>query len=241
MEVPFVGKELDMRSGFHNQRSFVFTTSQLKTSDLFQNGVFFVGNNCYSTNHELKPTKINSHKLKRYFKRQLTYYQRFSRYTINQNKLIPPFNFKRFVEQKVWKKEFAEAFTIPRDNTLKKMTLFSKVPLKNLIKHELKIEVKSSVFLKKPSDLNNYVDFVIANSEITWPKKSAVLYTALRPILIGKFKPNQQNEIVYTVQFDPRFMRKLTNKSTMYFYLHRTKARKKLFSQLESNISINKK
>jgi phosphoglycerol transferase MdoB-like AlkP superfamily enzyme len=241
MEVPFVGKELDMRSGFHNQRSFVFTTSQLKTSDLYQNGIFFIGNNCYSTNHELKPTKINSHQLKRYFKRQLTYYQRFSRYTINQNKLIPPFNFKRFVEQKVWKKELTAVASFTRENSQKKMTLFSKVPLKNLIKHELKIEVKSSVFLKKPSDLNNYVDFVIANSEITWPKKSAVLYTALRPIFTGKFKPNQQNEIVFTVQFDPRFMHQLTNKSTLYFYLHRTKARKKLFSHLESNISINKK
>lgn len=241
VSLPFVGKELDMRSGFHNHRSLVFTTSQLKTSDLYQNGVFFVGNNCYSSDHELKPTKLNAHKLKRYFKSQLAYYQRFSRYTINQNRLIPPFNFKRYVEQKVWQKQLKASATIAPENAHKKMILFSIFPMKNLINHEIKIEIISSVFLNKPSDLNCYTDFVIADSEITWPKKSAVLYTALRPVLSGKFKPNQQNKIVFTVQFDPRKMHKLTSKSNMYFYLNRTKARKKLFSHLESNISINKK
>lgn len=240
-DVPFIGKELDVRPGFHYQRSLVFTTSQLKTSDLYQNGVFYVGNNCYAIDHDLKPTKIQSNKLKRHFKKQLAYYQRFSRYTINQNKLIPPFNFKRYVQQKVWRKAFTESVIITNQKIHKKMTLFSKVPLHDLMNSELKIEVKSSVFLKKPSDLNDYVDFVIADSEITWPQKSKVLYTALRPVLTGKFKPNQQNEIVYTVQFDPRLMEKLTSNSTLYFYLHRTKARKKLFSHLESNISINKK
>ena len=240
-DVPFIGKELDVRSGFHQQRSFVFTTSQLKTTDLYENGTFFVGNNCYQIDEQLKPTRFYSNKLKRHFKKQLTYYQRFSRYTINQNKIIPPYNFNRYSDQKIWKSYVLKAQPIKNEKPAKKMVLFSQIPLAELKENELKIEVKSAVFLQKAADLDDFSDVVIAHQKTKWPKKAAVLYKALRPVLVRKFKPNALNEVVFTVQFDPRLIEKLNNKKYLFFYLHRSKARKKLFSHVETIISINKK
>jgi uncharacterized sulfatase len=239
-KVPFIGKELDMRPGFHSDRSLVFTSSQLRTEECFFQHRFYVDGKTYRVNDRLQPIELKDKVFERNAKAQLKAYLLFSQYTINQNQLVPKAMQALVMGVKQWKVISNKSTAIRKLNWDQKMVPIVTVdPLQQVVK-TVRIQVKLLVHCKRKQAVEALPDIAIATDRINWLVPQKTVYKGIRPQLIGKFKPKAINEVVYTLEFNPKDIDKLQSNPKLHLYFYHPKKVKLPISQIETVISTSK-
>lgn len=95
-EVPFIGQEIDMRANFHTNRMLALGSAQFKNPFLFKNGYVLLNNLC-KVDKRLTANPIQDKNRKKKFQNQLEIYNLFSRYTLEQNRVISDFSYRNYV------------------------------------------------------------------------------------------------------------------------------------------------
>ena len=220
---PFTGKELNLKPGTDMNRSFIFTGMGYKNEDVYQNGQGYFGEVTYSVDKNLKMTQLNDTKRDAYFKQQAHLYQLFSRYVVTQNHILPKMLDEQYFSKVGWH-EFGKPSVVKTDEWKEKYHIL--VEKKNLPASAkmVKVEVTVSAFMKSKGDLANFPQLVtdIYNDH---DRKGPLFYSNYRsPELVGEFKANQLNTVLYSYNFAIDPMKTLNTKNTflLYFLNNRT-------------------
>ena len=232
--ISFVGKELKMEREFKPDRSFVFTTNKLRTSDLIdKNFVYFNGRlTSLDDQLEIKPfLAANREKLK-WIKRQLKEYQALSNYTILQNKLIDSLSYVKWTGDRS-KYVLRKTVNLPQLVSKNQMTYLASC---NLPKNKsLKIELLASLWCSDKKSINNAPTLVIQSRKSKYLSFKWTVNKQIKCHYSDLFKGNSMNQIVYHLEFNPKEIEKFKNLNSFHLYLlNETKQKIKL-----NNVRLN--
>jgi glucan phosphoethanolaminetransferase (alkaline phosphatase superfamily) len=217
---PFVGKELVIDSAFNTKRSLVFTTNKLKTSELFYNGFAYLENTLFSVNEDFEITEEPDVFLKNKLKKQLELYQLFSHYTIRQNHLVPPKEHAHWFYTKKWKEKTRLFAKIEKEHTSDKCIPLGTYTFSRKTDNALRIQLFTELYCETQDDLNTLADLVVSSKKLIWLDDRLILFKAIRPTFVEKFKPHAKNKIAYTIECDGLNKSKLLKKNELFFTLY---------------------
>ncbi len=235
---PFLGKEVDTRAGFHFNRSQVFTITQLQLKDMYHNGFGYLDKQLYKIDKNLDCRLVQNTKKTDFFKEQLRLYQLFSQYVLVQNKLLPEAEFSRWTPMKQWKVIERKKQKLTKEQ--KRRRFFKLGDFKNIDKHKgtIKVQVFAKVKIPSLDSLEGFADFVLGMQKQFDLRKEKVLYKTVRPTLVGKFVPNQESKVVYTVEFKIKNLILFKGKKDVYLFMFNPKKTQQVFEKVETVLSV---
>lgn len=216
----FVGKELVFSKYFKTNRSLVFTTNKLRTSDAFQNGSVLLGNNLYRVTNKMTIVPEKDTEKKKMFQKQLSLYQLFTQYAIHQNSLIPPQAQKRWVGNEKWEVVKETDISLKGIATNARMIAVGNFALQPKKMKKIRVQVFAELYCNRRSDIRRMGDLLLNLKKTIWLSKKWTLFKAIRPSFTEKFERKDWNPISYTLEFSPRQIDQLKTNKKLYFYLH---------------------
>ncbi len=235
--VPFVGKELVIDSAFNTKRSLVFTTNKLKTSELFYNGFAYLENTLFSVNENFEITESPDVFLKNKLKKQLELYQLFSQYTIRQNHLVPPKEHAHWFYTKKWKEKTRFEVAVDTAISSDRCIALGSCTFSPKTDNSLRIQVQAELYCETPDDLNSLADLVVSSKQISWLDRRVILFKAIRPTFVEKFKASATNKIVYTIECVGLRQSKLLKNHQLFFTLYNKDRVEQPFKQVRVVVS----
>jgi hypothetical protein len=238
IEIPdtlsFVGKELKMDREFRLNRSFVFTTNKLRTSDLINGNFVYINGQLTSLDDqlEIKPILLANKKKKKWIKRQLKEYQALSNYTILQNKLIDSLSYVKWTGD-LRKYVLRKTVNLPQLVSKNQMTYLTSC---NLLKNKsLKIELLTSIWCHDKKAINNAPTLVIQSRKSKYLSFKWTVNKQIKCHYSDLYKGNSMNQVVYHLEFNPKEIEKFKNLNSFHLYLlNETKQKMKL-----NNVRLN--
>jgi phosphoglycerol transferase MdoB-like AlkP superfamily enzyme len=213
--VPFVGKELKVRSTFNPDRSFVFTTNKLKTTELLANKLVYVSGNPSRLDSLLEIREINNKKKSKWISQQLRAYQSFSNYTLLQNKVIDSLSYVKWTgDFKQFSLDNRKEF--PIINIDKQMTYLASQ--KYSLNKSLKIELLATIRCANKSSINSAPTLVIQSKKSKYLSFKWTINRQIKCHFSGTFKRNSKNQIVYHMEFNPKEIAKLKKEKKIHLY-----------------------
>ncbi len=216
--ISFVGKELKMEREFKPDRSFVFTTNKLRTSDLIDKNFVFINGRLSSLDDqlEIKPILSENREKRKWIKRQLKEYQALSNYTILQNKLIDSLSYVKWTGD-LRKYFLRKTVNVPQVVSKNQMTYLTSC---NLPKNKsLKIELFTSIWCRDKKALNNAPTLVIQSRKSKYLSFKWTVNKQIKCHYSDLFKGNSMNNIVYHLEFNPKEIEKFKNLNSFHLYL----------------------
>lgn len=221
--VPFVGRELIIDSLFNTNRKLVFTTNKLKTCEMFYNGFVYLENTLFSVNEDFEIAEESNIFLKNKLKKQLELYQLFSHYTIRQNHLVPPKEHAYWFNIQHWKEKTRLHSKIEKGHSADKCIPLGTYNFSRKTDNSLRIQLLAELHCESPDDLNTLADLVVSSKPIKWLDNRVILFKAIRPAFVEKFKPHAKNKIAYTIECNGLNKSKLRKKNELFFTLYNVK------------------
>jgi hypothetical protein len=169
-------------------------------------------------------------------KQQCEWYQLFSQYTINQDHIVRVTDHDRWVGEKKWK-VVRQQNVFPSKMDLKKQFCQLQQVSTKQWKGKTRIQVMATVYCRTPEDLRQCSDLVISVKPLLWLKRDWVLFKAVRPVFIEKFKANRNNKVVYTIEFDYAVLKDRVPNKQLFINLYNKKQIPQPIYQLETVIS----
>lgn len=216
--ISFVGKELRIERDFKPNRSFVFTTNKLKTSDLIDKNIVYINGrlNRLDDQLEIKLIKPDNGDKTKWIKRQLKEYQAFSNYTILQNKLVDSLSYVKWTGNKS-KFILKKSKSISTIRLKEKMSFLSSHSIST--KKSIKIEVSASMWFSDKKSIENAPILVIQSKKSRYLSFKWTVNKQIKCHLTEVFKRNSVNKIVYQLEFNPSEIEKFKNKRNLHLYL----------------------
>lgn len=233
----FVGKELKISSVFRPDRSFVFTTNKLKTTELLSNKFVFLNGSPRILDSLLEIHPIKNRKKTKWIKKQLREYQYFSNYTLLQNKVIDSLSYVKWTGKQT---QFLlqNQIKIPEISIDKQMTFLSSQ--KYAAKKSIKIELIAAISCKDKKAIDNAPILVIQSRKSKYLSYKWTVNRQIKCHYLGAFKRNSTNQIVYHLEFNPQEIPKLKNKNILHLYLLNETKMKSKMSDFKLNFYISK-
>lgn len=234
----FVGKELEFSNYFKTNRSLVFTTNKLRTSDAFQNGLVLLGNNLYHVTNKMTVVREKKQNKKKEIQQQLSLYQAFSQYTIHQNNLIPQEAHEKWVGTEKWNLAYEKDISLKGISKSSRMIAVGHFSLEPKKTKKIRIQVFAELYCKRKSDLRKTGNLLLNLKKTIWLSKKWTLFKAIRPSYMEKFKRNTWNPIVYTLEFSPQQIELLKTNKNIYFYLHNPELHQQSIRKVYSKVEV---
>lgn len=235
-QVPFMGQQLTCSDKFSSKRTQVFTTNKLRSNEAFMNGYALLGNRVYWVDSLLRPHEVKQTERLRMMKQQCEWYQLFSQYTINQDHIVRVTDHDRWVGEKKWKVVRQQNVFPSKTDLKKQFCQLQQVSTKHW-KGKTRIQLLATVYCRTPEDLRQCSDLVISVKPLLWLKRDWVLFKAVRPVFIEKFKANRNNKVVYTIEFDYAVLKDRIPNKQLFINLYNKKQIPQPIYQLETVIS----
>jgi len=220
--VAFVGRELNLSSSFKADRKLVFTTNKLRTTDLISDQYAWIGGKPYKIDYQLNLTPMRASKREKWAKKQLQYYQAFTRYTLLQDKLLDSVSYSQWVGKplvfKIKKKQ-----SIKELNVAPGMTYLESHSLKTKYS-TIRIEVDCKMYLNKLSDINNAPNLVLQSRKTYYLSKKWTIFRLVKPRIQGKFKPKERNQVIYSLEFNPKDLAVWKKGGSLHVYMQHSLA-----------------
>lgn len=220
--VAFVGRELKLSSSFKPDRKLVFTTNKLRTTDLISDQYAWIGGKSYKIDYQLNLTPMRASKREKWTKKQLHYYQAFTRYTLLQDKLLDSVSYSQWVGKPL-------VFKIKKKQSIKELNLTPGMTY--LESHSLKtkystirIEVDCKMYLNKLSDINNAPNLVVQSRKTHYLSKKWTIFRLVKPRVQGKFIPKERNQVTYSLEFNPKDLAVWKKGGSLHVYLQHSLA-----------------
>jgi phosphoglycerol transferase MdoB-like AlkP superfamily enzyme len=216
--ISFVGKELKMGREFKPDRSFVFTTNKLRTSDLINENLVYINGRLTSLDAhlEIKPIITENRDKTKWIKRQLKEYQALSNYTILQNKLIDSLSYVKWTGDKS-KYVLRKTVNLPQLDSKNQMTYLTSC---NLLKNKsLKIELLTSIWCHDKKAINKAPTLVIQSRKSKYLSFKWTVNKQIKCHYSDLFKGNSMNQVVYHLEFNPKEIEKFKNLNSFHLYL----------------------
>ena len=210
-KTPFIGKVLPLREQTKDKRVLMFMTNKLRSNELLYGKTAYLENKAYRVDKHLQLHQEPKSSIKRFLKRQINLYQLFSFYVINQNKLLPPSDHIKWYGASVWHKTASKIVPTKSIDRTKKLNYLGTYTAHSTLQGKMKIQLCLTITCRKKNDLNDLPDLVISDRPLKWLKKEWMLFKAVRPVLLEKFRVGRSMKVAYTLEFDsskmPHFKR----------------------------------
>ncbi len=203
-KTPFMGKNLPLTEQENGERFFLFMTNKLRSNELLFGKTAFLENKAYKVDQHLQIQEAPDGAVKQFLKRQINLYQLFSFYVINQNKLLPPSDHVKWYGASVWQKTASQKIPIESIDPAKKLNHLGTCTSRLNFQGKMKIQLCLNVICNKKKDVEDLPDLVISTRPFTWLKREWILFKAVRPVLLEKFKSGSTMKVAYTLEFDSR-------------------------------------
>lgn len=236
-EVPYIGKDLEGKELSKVNRAFIFTSSQLKNKDLFYKDIALIDDCLYRVGRNITLKKIDNPWLMEYLKKQRKLYRSMSRYTINQNYLIPPRAYEEYYKTVVWKQASKSDFKIPSGVKHREIVEVGNFGKDVLRKKRVRVTVKIETKLNRMVAHDSLPDLVIGSAQMKKIERKKSFYRLIRPTMLKQGKAGEPSYLTYEVVFDTRKVPKLKGVSRCYIYLYYKRANSPIISRAETVIS----
>lgn len=215
--LPFVGRELVISNKFKPNRTLVFTTNKLKTSDMLYQQYAWISGKNYALDSSLSLRETTKKAPAAWIKKQLHLYQLFSQYTIVQNNLIDSASFSHWMGnqdafQLDKKIKYAALFLKP------KMTLIGKYPIpkKN---RSIRIHVSTLMKVASRNELKKGITLFLHSKKNKYLSEKWTVFSNIRGRIDGTFKRNQWNTVIFSMEFNPSALKCWKKGGALYAYL----------------------
>ena len=200
--VSFIGRELLVSPQFNPNRTLVFTTNKLKSSELYSNGKAWLAGSCYRVDSTLELRKIKHPATDDWIKKQLQVYQTFSRYTNVQNHLVDSLSYAKWIGNQVVFKLDKKIFYAKLKST-SQMTYLGKYRIKKAMKPH-RIEVKIMQFISSKRSLKRCPTLYLHARKNKFLSRKWTVFKNIKGRIEGPIKRNHWNEIIYSIEFTPK-------------------------------------
>lgn len=218
-EVPYVGEQFPIGQKAQ-ERSFIFTTDQLKNKDVYSRHRILVDNQLYSVDDRLNLKPINNPELYEVLARQKKLYRKMSRYVLHQNQLIPPISYAQYYRELVWKTGEKFHTFIDRDFEWKSIVEVGQISPKELKSEKIKVQVSILARLPKGFYQDSLPEMVITSAPLTKMKRKKAVFRLIRPTALEMRKTGDKKRFQYGVSFDTQPLVKEKNLTKCYVYLY---------------------
>jgi hypothetical protein len=205
-KTPFVGNILPLNNQDKRKRVLMFMTNKLRSNELLYGKTAFLENKAYRVGKNMELYQVQAPLIKRFLQRQINLYQLFSFYVINQNKLVPSSDHVKWYDASVWGKTASQKVSTESIAPAKKLNYLGTFTARSKVEGKMKIQLCLNVTCHQKNDLDDLPDLVISDRPLKWLKKEWMLFKAVRPVFIEKFKAGKSMKVEYSLEFDSRQM-----------------------------------
>ncbi len=205
-KTPFVGNTLPLNDLDKHKRVLMFMTNKLRSNELLFGKTAFLENKAYRVGENMELREVQGTSIRRFLQRQINLYQLFSFYVINQNKLIPSSDHIKWYSASVWRKTASQKVPTKSIALTKKLNYLGTYRARTNFHGKMKIQLCLNITCHQKNDLDDLPDLVISDRPLKWLKKEWMLFKAVRPVFIEKFKAGKSMKVEYSLEFDSRQM-----------------------------------
>ena len=215
-KIPFVGEEIKISNQFKHNRSLVFTTNKLKTSDLMHHDFVWINSKAYRIDSSMALHPLNQSR-KPWVQHQLSQYQAFSRYTLIQNQLIDSLEYAEWVGNN---KPFQIVHSVKQKKVslAQIMTRVGNYKVKDK-RNAIRIELSGNILIKGKKQLYALPTLCVQSKRQRYLSKKWTIFRNIKPRIAGKLKRNELNKVVYSLEFTPKDLAAEKNSGAFYIYL----------------------
>ena len=217
--VSFIGRELSVSGQFNPNRTLVFTTNKLKSTELYSNGSAWLAGACYRVDSTLELRKIKHPATADWIKKQLPLYQTFSRYTNVQNNLVDSISYAKWVGNH-------DLFLLDKKihythlKSTGQMTYLGKYQIKNATKSH-RVEVKIMQFLSNRGSLKKCPTLFLHTRKNKFLSPKWTVFKNIKGRIDGPIKRNQWNEVIYSIEFTPKDLSYWKQGGSIFLYVRK--------------------
>ena len=226
-ELSFLGNELDMNPHFTCNKTMALLSLNGKNESFLHKKYIFLHDQLYQLHPEFKLSPINSYKKTNFYKKQLNYYDIFSKYCFN-NRIVPEKLYNRLLktnatikdryytgEFKYWKHIYQNKQVSQNE----KFIHFGKESSMNTNVRRFRLICEIDYFLKTKNELGNIPRIVSSLENIQQPENELIFWQNADPVLINDFKPNAYNKVVYYLDINIPMDKQISKKNKLGYYI----------------------
>ena len=214
--VPFVGRELKIAQKFLPNRSLIFTTNKLKSTDLMVDNHVWIGNNLYTVSRDLSLKKKHNN-IKKWIHTQLQQYQYFSSYTIVRNNIVDSFSYARWIGSTI-------KFIPKKHQLIPSLTCKPKMNYignSGVFKKQKTIRITLSCLLKsnKMIGIKQLPNLVLQSKKTKYLSKKWTIFRLIKPRIDNDTKISKRHKLVYSIEFNPNEITAWKKGGRIYLFL----------------------
>lgn len=229
-QVPFVGKELVLNTGFHAKRKLLFTTNKLSTTELMDDTLVLLQNRLYHFNHKMDLKPVHNPNLLKRYQKVFKQFQLLSHYTILQNHLLDSLSFGKWVGESTRIVPLSSAYR-KKLNCQAEMTYVGGKT--NILPNgNLRIEVEAQVSLENKKQLNQLPAFVLQAKRSAYFSDKWTVNRKVRPHIIHFHPRTKRATVRYALEFNPKTIKQKSKKGQFYVYFFNENKAKVHFYEL---------
>lgn len=237
--VPFIGHELDMRPGFHTDRTIMLGGPNCQNDVLFSKGYGLLNGGLYKVDRRLTAVKINNPKKRKELKKQLEYYNLFSRYVLEQDRVIRDVVNRRFINDQRWKVLQTWDFAISQKQVSDEYIDIGDFPTLPDGAELIRIQVSCKAFCNDQSSLKKMPELVASLTNPGSKDRELVTYYGVEPVFEGTLKPNAWNKLTYTIVLRLKDLKRLKRGHEFKFYLYNPEKKTFRMQEIHTELSRN--
>jgi hypothetical protein len=155
----------------------------------------------YKIDSDFTPKKINDQKTADYYQKQLTLYEKMSRYVFNQNNIVPLSSYNKIIGEDNFKVMFSKVSPkLEQPGNDMYLNLLSNLKIPKDIR-KMKISVEMEVNVSSMKEILEFPKLISAANNLK-PKKTEIFSDYAQLELFGIFQPNRYNRVSYETEID---------------------------------------
>jgi hypothetical protein len=200
-EVSFMGKGLDLTENYRNRNTLPFLAVNGKNEAMIDGNKLYVNGEVYKIDSDFTPKKINDQKTADYYQKQLTLYEKMSRYVFNQNNIVPLSSYNKIIGEDNFKVMFSKVSPkLEQPGNDMYLNLLSNLKIPKDIR-KMKISVEMEVNVSSMKEILEFPKLISAANNLK-PKKTEIFSDYAQLELFGIFQPNRYNRVSYETEID---------------------------------------
>lgn len=224
----------------NGNRSFVFTTDQLKIRDVLMRNIVLIENKLYRIDSGFNLTEIKNKKLRNKLLAQRELYKKMSRFTLHQNNLIPAKSYYQYYEKLVWERASERKYKINRYPNRKELVLVGNIEKALLDRQKIKINVSIKCSIPKGYSADSLPDLIMSSEPLVRMDRKKTVYRLVRPTGMNAVKTGNESVFQYEISFNSKQLAQLKKLKHCYVYLYYKMEKSPLIIEAETVISTIK-
>ena len=216
-EVPFVGRELRIDPRAVMDRQLLFTTNKLRTTDLMDHALVYLGNQLFRVDDQLNLHVVKNSRKKDNYKRILYQFQRLSQYALIQNHLVDSLSYQQWVGSNLNAKMYAQVqhSVLP----LKHKMNFIGATSCRWKQGILRVELEAKVNQLRENSNEQLPLLMIQTKKTHYFSTRWTLNQKVRPQILSYDAKRKSATIRYSLEFDPKTIQQELKNGDFFVYL----------------------